>query len=180
MGPACWFWEKDRGPQYQMPEEISQQLVPADSPSRGGDVAVYVFDINQRSLPGELLLICSCVCFCLYGPFCCISFHKFSRQLSTFSLFSSGLINTLLVLSTTYLLTTVSFSPDIIPCGWLGSKHQLTYYFWRTDMWETWPSSLVALSSLHRRKMYPTKKIRTKCRSHWTTNVVVVVFCLFF
>ena len=25
--------------------------MPADSPSRGGDVAVYVFDINQPSLP---------------------------------------------------------------------------------------------------------------------------------
>ena len=25
--------------------------VPTDSPSRGGDVAVYVFDINQPSLP---------------------------------------------------------------------------------------------------------------------------------
>ena len=25
--------------------------VPADLPSRGGDVAVYVFDINQPSLP---------------------------------------------------------------------------------------------------------------------------------
>ena len=29
----------------------SLSLVPADSPSRGGDVAVYVFDINQPSLP---------------------------------------------------------------------------------------------------------------------------------
>ena len=29
---------------------------------------------------------CSCVCFCLHGPFNCIWFHKFSRQLSAFSL----------------------------------------------------------------------------------------------
>ena len=45
--------------------------------------------------PAELahsFLFCSCVCFCLYGPFDCISFHKFSQQLSTFSLCSSGLI----------------------------------------------------------------------------------------
>ena len=53
------------------------------------------FDINQPSLstpfhsaPG--------VCFCLYGPFNCISFVKFS------------------------------FSPDMIPCGSLDSKRQLT------------------------------------------------------
>ena len=26
-------------------------VVPAGSPSRGGDVAVYVFDVNQPSLP---------------------------------------------------------------------------------------------------------------------------------
>ena len=28
------------------------EYVPAGSPSRGGDVAVYVFDTNQPSLPG--------------------------------------------------------------------------------------------------------------------------------
>ena len=40
--------------------------------------------------PTELahsFLFCSCVRFCLYGPFNCISFHKFSQQLSTFYLF---------------------------------------------------------------------------------------------
>ena len=38
--------------------------------------------------PTELarsFLSCFCVCFCLYRPFSCISFHKFSRQLSPFS-----------------------------------------------------------------------------------------------
>ena len=30
---------------------LSFSLVPTGSPSRGGDVAVYVFDINQPSLP---------------------------------------------------------------------------------------------------------------------------------
>ena len=44
-----------------------------------------------------------CVCFSLYGCFNCISFHKFSRQLSAFSLCSSGLISALLVLSAIYL-----------------------------------------------------------------------------
>ena len=65
-------------------------------------------------------LFCSCVYFCFYGPFNCISFHKFSQQLSVFSLCSSGLISALLVLSTIYLFMKVSFSPDIILC------HQLT------------------------------------------------------
>ena len=40
------------------------------------------------------VLVSFCVFFCLYiyGPFNCNSFHKFSRQLSAFSLCSSGLI----------------------------------------------------------------------------------------
>ena len=71
-------------------------------------------------------LLCHCVCFCLYDPFNCISFHRFSRQLSAFSLCSSGLISVLLAFSTIYLCMKVSFSPDIIPSGWLGSKHQIT------------------------------------------------------
>ena len=79
--------------------------------------------------PAELahsLLFRSCVYFCLCGPFNCISFHKFSRQLSAFSLCSCNLISAFLVLSTAYLFVKVSFSPDIIFCGWLGLKHQLT------------------------------------------------------
>ena len=58
--------------------------VPAGSPSRGGDVVVNVFDTKPTEL-AHFFLFCSCVCFCLYGPFNCISFHKFSRQLSAFS-----------------------------------------------------------------------------------------------
>ena len=40
--------------------------------------------------------------------------------------FSSGHMSTLLVLSAIYLFVNVSFSPDIILCGLLGLKHQLT------------------------------------------------------
>ena len=79
--------------------------------------------------PTELdhsFLFCSCVSFCLYGPFNCISFHKFSRQLSAFSLCSSGLISALLVLSTIYLFMRVSVSHDTILRDWLGLKHQPT------------------------------------------------------
>ena len=38
---------------------------------------------------------CSCVCFCLYGPFNCILFHKFSWQVSTLSFCFSNLISEL-------------------------------------------------------------------------------------
>ena len=60
------------------------------------------YGLCHRNKPTELAhsWFCSCVCFCLYGPFTWISFHKFSRQLSAFSLCSSGLISAVLVLST--------------------------------------------------------------------------------
>ena len=71
-------------------------------------------------------LFCFCVCFCLHGPFNFISILEFSRQLSVFSLTSSGLISASLVLSKIYLFMKISFSPDIIHSGCLGSEHQLT------------------------------------------------------
>ena len=74
--------------------------------------------------PTELahsLLFCSCVCFCLYGPFNCISFYKFSRQLSAFSLCSSDFISALLVLSTTYLLR-IPLQPCYNPLWSTGLK----------------------------------------------------------
>ena len=67
-----------------------------------------------------------CVC-CLYGPSNCISFPKFSRQLSAFLLCCSGYISALLFLSIIYLFMKVSFSPDIILCDLLGLKQQFTY-----------------------------------------------------
>ena len=69
------------------------------------------------------------VYFCLYGPFNRISFHKFSRQLSAFSLCSSRFISASLVLSTVCLFIKVSFGPDVIPSDWLGLEHQLTNFF---------------------------------------------------
>ena len=60
-------------------------FVPASSPSRDGNVAVYVFDINQPSLPTlffeKILFLCL---FLSYSPFNYISFHKFSQQFSAF------------------------------------------------------------------------------------------------
>ena len=64
-------------------EQLIRQQLPASSPSRGGDVTVYVYDINQ-----PFFLFCSCVYFCLYGPLDCSSFQKCSRKLSVFSLCS--------------------------------------------------------------------------------------------
>ena len=100
----------------------------AGSLPRDGAVAVYVSDINQPSLSTLFFLFCSYVYLCFLWPLNCISLQKFSRQLSAFSLSSSGLISAFLVLSTKYLFTKVSFSPDVILCGWLGLKHQLINY----------------------------------------------------
>ena len=95
------------------------------SPPRGGGCC-GLCEIHKSTELAHFFLFCSCVYFCLYGPFNCISFHKFSQRLSAFSLCFSGLISALLVLSTTYLFVKVSLSPDIIICGWLGLKHQTT------------------------------------------------------
>ena len=75
--------------------------VPAGSPSRGGDATVYVW--HKPTELAHSSLFCSRVYFCLYGPFNCISFNKFSRQLSVFSLCSCGLSSALLVLSTLFI-----------------------------------------------------------------------------
>ena len=87
--------------------------VPAGSPSRGGDVAVYVFDINQPSLPTPFSSVLVSVSV----------FMALSTVFHSFSLCSSGLISALLVLSAIYLFMKVSFSTDIILCGRPGLKH---------------------------------------------------------
>ena len=92
---ACYF------PAVNSKELRTHLFVPAGSPSRGGDVKVYVRDINQPSLPTPFTLFL-CL-FLSYGPFTYISFQKFFRQLSVFSLCSPSLISALLVLSTIYL-----------------------------------------------------------------------------
>ena len=90
--------------------------VPTGSPSRGGDVAVCVFDMNQPSLPTPFwsALVSVSVLMALSTVFHIILFF---RQLSAFSLCSSGLISALFVLSSTYLFTKLSLSPDKIICG---------------------------------------------------------------
>ena len=73
----------------------------------------------------HIFLFCSCVCFCLEGPFNFTSLLKFSGQIFPFSLCSSGPISALLVFSTMCLFMKVSFSPDTYLCGWLGLRHQV-------------------------------------------------------
>ena len=91
--------------------------VPTSSLSCGGDVhvvgdvAVYVSDISQPSLPTSFYSLLVSV-----SVFMALS-SKFSRQLSAFSLCSSGLISALLVLSAIYLFMKVSLSTDIILFG---------------------------------------------------------------
>ena len=110
--------KQNHGELYNYFDQFKVLAVPAGSPSRGGDVTVYVWLINQPRLSTPfyfaLASIRSLWPFQLY-----FLFHQFSRQVSVFSLCSSGLISALLVLSTIYLFMKVSFSPDIISSGWL-------------------------------------------------------------
>ena len=113
-----------------------------------------VSDMNQPSLPTPSLFY-SCVYFCRYGPLNRISFHKVSRQLSVFRLCSSGLISALSVLSTTYISLYESLLlPHIIPCAWLGWKHQLTNSLLTAPMGEREAKLLsIARSTLYLEKM---------------------------
>ena len=93
------------------------------SPSQGGDVVAYVFNINQPSLPTPFysVLVTVSVFMALLTVFLSIN----SPDISTFSLCASGLISALLVLSAICLFMEVSLNPDLILCGWLGWKHHL-------------------------------------------------------
>ena len=82
----------------------------------------FMFFWDKPTELAHSFLFC-CVCFCLFGPFNCISFHEFSWRLSAFSRSSSGLF---FCLTGPFNYMKVSFSPDIILCGWLGLMHPLT------------------------------------------------------
>ena len=70
---------------------------------------------TSRACP--LLLTLFLCLFLSLWPFQLYFIHKFSRQLSAFSLGSSGLNSAVLVLSGVYILMKVSLSPGIILCG---------------------------------------------------------------
>ena len=83
----------------------SHTRVPEGSPSRGGDVAVYVLDITQPSLPTYLVLVSICHFMALSTVFHSINSPD-----------NSPLSHCVLPV----------FSPDAAPSDWLGSKHQPT------------------------------------------------------
>ena len=82
------------------------------SPSCDGDVEVYVFYMNQRSLPTPFHSVLLSV-----SVFKALStiFHSINSPDN--SMLSSGLISALLVLSSIYLSMKVFLSLDIILCG---------------------------------------------------------------
>ena len=93
--------------------------VPACSPARGGDVTVYVCDINQLSLPTPFCSVLVSISACMALS---TVFHSLNSPDN--SPFSDSV---LLVLSWPYwsfqlCIMKVSFSPDIVPSGWLGSN----------------------------------------------------------
>ena len=103
---SCWvvqtvYWYREIQTKTNTKDDFINSLFP---PLRYLDI-VGMFGINQPSLPTPFFFFlfssffCACVCFCLYGPFNCISCNKLSKQLSAFSLCSSGLISAVLVLS---------------------------------------------------------------------------------
>ena len=87
--------------------------VTTGSPSPGGDVTVCVFDINQPSLPTPFYSVL--VSISVFMALSTVVHSIDSPDNSPLS--HSRLIFALLVLSTIYLLMTVSFSPDIVLCG---------------------------------------------------------------
>ena len=107
-------------------ERVSSD-VPMGSASRGGNVVVYVFEINQQSLPSLFFFLSvlgsvfvfmalSTVFHCINSPNYSLLFHSVLPVLFL----------ALFVLLTIYLFMKVSLSPHIILCGWLGFKHQIT------------------------------------------------------
>ena len=123
--------------------DLLHREVPTGLPSLGGDVTVYVLDINQPSWP-TLCILFSCLFlslwpfqlyfipwilpttlhflilffwsyFCPIGPFNYIqNTQEIKRTL--FNSVSDFPFNCI------YVSMKVSFTPDIILCGWLGLK----------------------------------------------------------
>ena len=93
---------------------VPERKVPVGSPSRGGDVTVYVFDVNQPSLPTPFHSVLVSI-----SVFMALStvFHSINSPDNSLLSHSVLLISALVVLSAIYLSMKVSFSPDITFCG---------------------------------------------------------------
>ena len=95
--------------------------VPACSPSRGGDVAVYVFDINQPSLPTPFYSVS--VSFSVFMALLTVFYSMNFPDNSPLS-HSALSVYFYLIGPFNYIsLMKVSLSPDVILWGSLGLKH---------------------------------------------------------
>ena len=92
---------------------LLEERVPAGSPSRGGDVAVHVFDMNQPSLPTPFYSVLVSI-----SVFVALStvFHSINSP-DNFPLSHSVLPVLFLPYWSFQLYMKVSFSPDVILCG---------------------------------------------------------------
>ena len=93
-------------------------IVPTGSPSRDRDVAVYVFDISQPSLPTlfysvlvsvSVLMVLSTVFSSINSPSVLLVFFLPCWSFQLYYLFMKAFL-----------------SPDTLLCGWLGLQHQIT------------------------------------------------------
>ena len=104
---------------------IHPRASPSAQPSRGRDVVVYVFNINQLSLPTPFYAV-----LLSFSVFMALStvFHSINSPNN--SPLSHFVLPVLVLLYWSFQLYIsffiVSLSPDIILCGWLDLKHQLT------------------------------------------------------
>ena len=141
-------------------------FVPMGSPSRGGDVTVYVADINQPSLPTPFHSVLVSV-----SVFMALStvFHSINSPDN--SPLSHSVLPVLFLPYWSFQLYIslwyVSFNPDIIICGWLGLKHQLTNssVIQQIGIWAYVPLSPASVASVTCMVMWQTPPIPTPLAS---------------
>ena len=101
---------------------VALTQVPAGSPSRGGDVAVHVFDINQPSLPTPFYSVLVSLSAFMAPS---IVFHSVNSSDNS-PLSHSVLPVSFLPYPSFELYISLPKSSAALICGWLGLKHQLT------------------------------------------------------
>ena len=150
---------------------ITVEGVPAGSPSRGGDVAVYVFDVNQPCLPIPFYSVRVST-----SVFMAMSTVFHSMNSPENSLLSHSVLPVLFMPYSSHwsfqLYTSLwnwksHFSPDKILCGWLGLKHQLSICG-KSPVWGCW-DCCHQLSDVHRK--FP---VGTRGRSWFKSNCRIV------
>ena len=145
---ATAWWQRDVVAQKMRYKLTFLLIVTTGSPSRGGDVMVYVW--HKPAEFAHSFVFFSCVYFCLFGSFTCILFHKFSRQRSVFLLCSSGFISALLVL---WFKHDFIQKRDIYDTKWVRSPKSINFY-------AQWSQKTIYL---------------TKCLQQWRANLTILV-----